>query len=81
MSLLKYNHFRDVRGETKNRYVSICGYNWGPTAMRRSIVDRYPLDQLSDSGVYALLRRETPEETRNYIQKVTERMPMYEGYF
>ncbi len=30
LSLLKYNHFKDIQGDLKNRYVAICGYNWGP---------------------------------------------------
>jgi len=81
LSLLKYNHFRDVRGDVKNRYVSICGYNWGPTVMRRKIVDRYPISQMADSEVYSLLRNKTPKETRNYIKRVTERMPIYDPYF
>ena len=81
LSLLRYNHFKDVRGDVKNRYVSICGYNWGPTAMRKKIVNRYSISQMSDSQVYALLRQKTPEETRNYIKRVTERMPIYDPFF
>lgn len=81
LSLLRYNHFKDVRGEVKNRYVTICGYNWGPTAMRRKVVNRYRLNSMADSQVYALLRRKTPEETRNYIKLVTERMQKYDATF
>jgi membrane-bound lytic murein transglycosylase C len=81
LSLLKNNHFRDIQDDTKNRYVAICGYNWGPTSMRRKIVDRYPISQMSDAQVYSLLRQKTPDETRNYIKRVTERMSIYDPYF
>ena len=81
LHLLKYQHFSDVPGELKNRYVSICGYNWGPTSMHRRIVDRYPISQMSDREVYLLLRRKTPRETRDYIKKVTKWMPIYDPFF
>lgn len=81
LHILKYQHFSDVRGELKNRYVSICGYNWGPSSMRRRIVERYPIAQMSDREVYLLLRQKTPHETRDYIKKVTERMPIYDPFF
>jgi membrane-bound lytic murein transglycosylase C len=81
LSLLKYNHFKDIHNETKNHYVAIAGYNWGPTAMRRKIVDRYPIAQMSNEQVYSLLRQKTPLETKNYIKRVTERMSIYDPYF
>ncbi|KAF5430175.1 membrane-bound lytic murein transglycosylase C [Candidatus Methanophagaceae archaeon] len=62
----------------KNRYVSICGYNWGPTSVRRKIVDIYPIGVMSDREVYMLLRRKTPHETREYIKRVMERMRIYD---
>jgi membrane-bound lytic murein transglycosylase C len=79
--LLKNKHFKDVPGVLKNRYVSICGYNWGPTYLRKKIVDKYPISQMSDRQVYFLLRQKTPRETSNYIKRVTERMPIYDHFF
>ncbi len=78
LHLLRYRHFNDVGGELKNRYVSICGYNWGPTSVRRKIVDIYPIGVMSDREVYMLLRRKTPHETREYIKRVMERMRIYD---
>jgi membrane-bound lytic murein transglycosylase C len=79
--ILKTIYFKDVEGHLKNRYVAVCGYNWGPTIMRRKIVDQYDFTSLSDQGVYNLLREKTPAETRNYIQRVTQRMSIYDPYF
>jgi membrane-bound lytic murein transglycosylase C len=81
LSLLKHGHFRDVQGDMKNIYVSICGYNWGPTSMRKKIVDKYPISEMNDNQVYALLRQQTPEETQTYIKRVTQRMPLYDPFF
>ena len=79
--ILKTIYFKDVEGQRKNRYVAVCGYNWGPTIMRRKIVDLYDFTAMSDQGVYNLLRAKTPEETRNYIQNVTQRMSIYDPWF
>jgi membrane-bound lytic murein transglycosylase C len=79
--ILKTIYFKDIEGHLKNRYVAVCGYNWGPTIMRRKILDLYDFTSLSDQGVYNLLRAKTPEETRNYIQRVTQRMSIYDPYF
>lgn len=79
--LLKNKHFRDVQGITKNRYIAICGYNWGPTSMRKKIIDQYQISRMSDAQVYQLLRQKTPRETSNYIKRVTERMPIYDDFF
>jgi len=81
LSLLRYKHFQDVPGDLKNRYVSICSYNWGPTVMRKKIVSRYPIAQMDDDEVFSLLQQKTPEETRNYVKRVSERMPLYDGLF
>jgi len=81
LHLLKYRHFNDVKGDLKKRYLSITGYNWGPTSMRKRILDKHPVDSMSDEEVYRLLRAKTPHETREYIKKVIERMPIYQPFF
>jgi membrane-bound lytic murein transglycosylase C len=77
LHLLRYKHFSDVAGELKNRYVSICGYNWGPTSVRRKIMKIYPVEAMSDRELYMLLRQKTPHETKEYIKRVTELMRIY----
>lgn len=81
LHLLCYRYFRDIQGEGKNRYVAVCGYNWGPTAMRSKVVSRHPLNEMEEEAVFALLQEETPAETRDYLQKVRERMPLYDPFF
>lgn len=81
LHLLQTRHFSAVRSETKRRYLTICAYNWGPTAVRNKIVRKNPVDAMSDRELFALLRKKTPAETRDYLVKVTERTKMYAGYF
>ncbi len=81
LSLLKNRYFRQVTDPVKNRYVAVCAYNWGPTAMRNKIVDVHDINAMDRPSVFTLLRQKTPEETRNYILRVTERTPMYDPYF
>jgi membrane-bound lytic murein transglycosylase C len=79
--LLQTRYFKEITEVNKNRYVSICGYNWGPTAMRKKITGRYPISEMTDQEVYDLLQHETPEETKNYIERVIQRMSIYDPYF
>ena len=81
LHLLRYRYFKDVKGDVKNRYVAVCGYNWGPTAMRKKVVAKYPLNDMGEEAVFELLRRQTPEETRHYVKRVRERMPLYDPFF
>jgi membrane-bound lytic murein transglycosylase C len=81
LHLLRYRYFKDVKGDVKNRYVAVCGYNWGPTVMRRKVVGKYPLNDMGEEEVFRLLCRVTPDETRHYVKRVRERMPLYDPFF
>ncbi len=77
LDLLKNRYFKKVDGETKKRYVTICGYNAGPTFIRRKIVNQYPISTMTDKDLYLLLKEKTPKETRDYIDRVIERISLY----
>lgn len=81
LHLLQSKYFNDIEGKLKNRYLTICAYNWGPGAVREKIVNGHRINSMTDAEVYALLRRTAPPETRDYLAKVTERMALYEKYF
>jgi membrane-bound lytic murein transglycosylase C len=78
LKILMYRYFKNVDGETKKKYVTICGYNCGPTFMRRKIINKHNLSVMNDKEVYDLLKLKTPQETRGYIDKVTGRIPLYD---
>jgi len=79
--LLRFRHFNAISNDLKNLYLSICGYNWGPHNIKRKIIRRHPIDSMSENDVYLLLRQRTPNETKNYIKRVVERMPIYDNYY
>lgn len=81
LHLLTKRYFADIRNHTVNRYVSICAYNWGPTAVRRKIISRYDFRNMSPAAAMQLLRQKSPEETSKYLAKVVERMELYAGSF
>ncbi|UCG13321.1 MAG: DUF3393 domain-containing protein [Deltaproteobacteria bacterium] len=81
LHLLIYKHFISETDPLKNLYLSVCGYNWGPGAVRRKIVGRYPTSRMSPEKLYQVLRERTPEETRNYLHRVTDRIGMYQPLF
>lgn len=81
LSLLKYKYFKQISDPLKNRYVSICAYNWGPTAMRKKIIQVHDLNAMDTPSVFNLLRQAPPEETRTYILRVTRRIQIYDPYF
>ncbi len=80
LHLLKSKHFADVKTDIKNCYVTICGYNWGPTAVRKQILSKHPINKMNDEEVYLLLRQRAPIETKDYLKMVRERMTLYENF-
>jgi membrane-bound lytic murein transglycosylase C len=81
LNLLIYKHFATETHPVKNLYLSICGYNWGPTSIQRKIIGRYPTADMTPEQLYLVLRQRTPQETSDYLQRVTQRMPMYQQLF
>lgn len=81
LHLLMNRYFAHVKDADKRRFVSICAYNWGPTAVRKNILTKHGTTAMDASALYALLIDKTPRETRDYLQKVTQRMQLYAPYF
>jgi membrane-bound lytic murein transglycosylase C len=76
--LLMNKLFADVAPGDKKNYLVICAYNWGPGNIRKKIMGQYRIQELTDGQVFGLLTDRTPEETRNYLKRVTERMALYD---
>jgi membrane-bound lytic murein transglycosylase C len=81
LNLLIYKHFVAETNPVKNLYLSVCGYNWGPTSIQRKIIRRYPTQSMAPGQLYQVLRQRTPRETSDYLQRVTQRMGMYQKLF
>jgi len=81
MHLLKNRYFGNVNDTLKNRYLTICAYNWGPTAISNKIMNSHDIDQMDSQGLYVLLREKTPQETKDYLKKVIELMKIYDNFY
>ncbi len=79
--LLRNKHFENVYDPVKKRYLVICAYNWGPGAIQRKIVARYDIDHMSRYDLYMLLESHTPQETKDYLKRVTKRIKIYDRLF
>ena len=79
--ILSSKYLKDITDNTKRYYLAICSYNWGPTAVRNKIIKRYPVKTMSNKSLYELLLNKTPEETSNYLNRVTERTKLYDSLF
>ena len=79
--ILMRRYFAMESHPQKNLYLTICGYNWGPIAIRQKIVRRHSTLHLNPDQLYMVLRQRTPRETRRYLHKVTQRMAIYRPIF
>lgn len=85
LDFLYHNVFEEVERSTSRLYCAVAAYNTGPANVARTFNDAgdvsraiRSINELSPGEVYARLREDLPyKETREYIRKVKERMPMY----
>ena len=81
LSLLREQHFGGIKDPLKNLYLSLCGYNWGPTRVTRRVLYRYQVHTMRPEELFVILSQKTPEETKDYLRKVTKRTKIYEPMF
>jgi membrane-bound lytic murein transglycosylase C len=81
LHLLVHKYFATETNPDRKLYLSVCGYNWGPGAINRKIIRRYPTTSMSPEQLYQVLRQRTPKETSDYLQRVTSRMDIYRPLF
>ncbi len=79
--LLQNRYFKDIPDPRKRLYLTVCAYNWGPTAVRKKIINRYDVAGMSAEALFSLLAAHTPAETSEYLERVTRRIAVYDPYF
>tara|TARA_Y100001970_G_C14204719_1_gene843269 strand:+ start:363 stop:1490 length:1128 start_codon:yes stop_codon:yes gene_type:complete len=85
---LKKVYFKGIKDRESAYHCIISAYNTGPGNVARAMTGTTKLkptvlavNKLSSKDVYNKLVRKLPyEETRNYLKKVTKRMPYYASY-
>jgi len=82
---LKNVYFKGIKDEKSAYYCVISAYNTGPGNVAKAMTGTTKLkptvkkvNSMSSKKVYATLKRNLPyKETRDYLEKVINRMPQY----
>ena len=77
LEMLQSSFFGKLKSKENRQVLSIASYNCGPTRIKRTVVAGNDVDAMSAEEVVALVRKLAPEETRNYVTRVRERMALY----
>jgi len=88
MHVLSNRYLKKISHPLSRMFCAIAAYNTGAGNVARAFTSTRSVNQaapvindMSPDEVYARLRQDLPyEETRNYIKKVTERMPQYSAW-
>jgi soluble lytic murein transglycosylase-like protein len=86
--LLDAQHLRAVRDPLSRRHCAIAAYNTGAGNVSRAFADTRSvaaaareINTLQPDQVYAQLRSNLPyQETRDYVKRVSDRIPLYEAW-
>ncbi|OGW67703.1 MAG: hypothetical protein A3H49_09255 [Nitrospirae bacterium RIFCSPLOWO2_02_FULL_62_14] len=65
-------------GDKKNFLVA-CAYTWGMDRTRDQILKQARVQDLTSTQVFTLLTQKTPENTRAYLNRVKDRITMYDA--
>jgi membrane-bound lytic murein transglycosylase C len=65
-------------GDKKN-YLVACAYTWGMEKTRDQIIKQARVQDLTSTQVFTLLTQKTPEQTRAYLNRVKDRIALYES--
>ncbi|MBL7076610.1 MAG: DUF3393 domain-containing protein [Kiritimatiellae bacterium] len=88
MHILSNRYLKKITHPLSRMFCAIAAYNTGAGNVARAFTNTRSVNQaapvindMSPDEVYTRLRNDLPyEETRNYIKKVTERMPQYSAW-
>jgi len=76
LALLDQVYFKGVADPVKRRYLVICAYNWGPTALKK-MLRAIPVQTIDAARLFKLLQDRTPLETQRYLKWVETRRAAY----
>ncbi len=88
MHILSNRYLKKITHPLSRMFCAIAAYNTGAGNVARAFTNTRSVNQaapvingMSPDEVYTRLRQDLPyEETRNYIKKVTDRMPQYSAW-
>jgi len=77
MHLLRSKYFYGIEDPLKQEYLIVASYNGGMGRVIRKVLKKYNVPQMSPDEVYEALRKEMPDETKDYLAKVSSRKKNY----
>ena len=85
LDVLMHKQFKGIKDEQSRVYCAIAAYNTGPGNVAKTFVGKRDvgaavaaINKMTSQEVYEQLRSHLPfQETRDYVVKVSERMPIY----
>jgi len=78
LKMLRDIYFSNIDEEEKQIYLITCGYNCGPQRVKSNVLNRVDFRQISENRLFNLLRQRLPDETSDYLEKVTRRNRYWE---
>jgi membrane-bound lytic murein transglycosylase C len=79
LHLLNSRYYGKIDDPEKREVLVVASYNWGPTAVGRRIVAPVAVDELTAAELRQEVDARAPQETRDYVVRVTTRKPIYDG--
>ena len=77
MCVLKEQYLYGIKDPLKQEYLMVAAYNGGIGRVIRRVLKSYNVPEMSPSEVYDVLIEKMPNETKDYLAKVTSRKEKY----
>ena len=77
LHVLKADYLYGIKDPHKQEFLVVAAYNGGIGRVIKRVLKRYNVPKMPVSKVYETLRREMPDETKDYLEKVTARKDKY----
>lgn len=77
LAILSRTSFAQAKVPETKQVLSIAAYNCGPTKMKKSVVNGHTLASMQPEEAAQLVAAKAPEETKNYLVRVRQRMSLY----
>lgn len=77
IQLLNERYLHGIKDPLKREYLMISAYNSGIGRVIKRVLKQYNVPSMSPSEVYDVLIEKMPDETKDYLQKVTSRKGKY----
>ena len=78
LRILREDYFYGIKDPLVQEYMIIAAYNGGMGRVIKRVLKRYQIPQMTREQVFQALVKEMPNETKNYLRKVTQRKEKYQ---